>query len=110
MSLASRRLRYSSSPALCSTVGSAPLAPQVGFCRSVVIVGGGPGTVELEALLSDHVEAGYRVKGVVGPRPTENVSASWLGASDDILEAMEAVGANGAFVVVDELSPRNGRS
>lgn len=74
------------------------------YCRSVVLVGNGQGTRDLEELLNDHVEAGFRIKGVVGPRPAESPSATWLGTTGNILEVMDQVGANGAFVVVDELS------
>lgn len=75
------------------------------YCRSVVIVGGGPGTRDLMDLLSDHVEAGYRVKGVVADRMLGAASPDWLGEPRDVLEVMESAGANGAFVVVDELNP-----
>ncbi len=74
------------------------------FTRSVVVVGGGTGAKELIDMLSDHVEAGFRVKGVVAPRNEDVLVGHWLGEPGDVLQAMETVGANGAFVVVDELS------
>lgn len=75
------------------------------YCRNAVIVGGGPGTRDLMDLLTDHGEAGYRIKGVVADRMLGVASPDWLGEPRDILEVMDSAGANGAFVVVDELNP-----
>ncbi len=75
------------------------------YTRSVVVLGAGPGTDDLIELLEDHQEAGYRIKGVVAPRESvDHLNADWLGVPADVIEIMETVGANGAFVVVDELS------
>ncbi len=74
------------------------------YTRSVVLVGAGKGTRDLMDMLADHGEAGYRVKGVVAARSEDVLVGDWLGEPGDILQAMETVGANGAFVVVDELS------
>ncbi len=73
------------------------------YTRSVVVVGSGTGAQELMDMLSDHEEAGYRVKGVVANRDSAP-RGDWLGEPLDVLGAMDTVGANGAFVVVDELS------
>jgi exopolysaccharide biosynthesis polyprenyl glycosylphosphotransferase len=75
------------------------------FTRSVVIVGSGPGAQDLIDMLADHEEAGYRVKGVVARREIGTHRDDWLGEPLDVLSAMSTVGANGAFVVVDELGP-----
>ncbi len=75
------------------------------YTRSVVIVGAGPGAKDLMEMLSDHEEAGYRVKGVVARRNGTMACSEWLGEPGDVLRAMATVGANGAFVVVDELTP-----
>lgn len=55
-------------------------------------------------MLTDHEEAGYRVKGVVARRDANAQRGDWLGEPQDVLSAMQTVGANGAFVVVDELN------
>ncbi len=73
------------------------------YTLSVVVVGAGPGARDLIALLADHDEAGYRVKGVVADRSAELDNLDWLGEPRDVIRAMATVGANGAFVVVDEL-------
>ncbi|MGI9624310.1 MAG: sugar transferase [Acidimicrobiales bacterium] len=75
------------------------------YTRSVVVFGSGSGAEELIDLLADHQEAGYRVKGVVARRGMHDIPWEWLGEPRDALSIMETVGANGAFVVVDELSP-----
>ncbi len=75
------------------------------YTRSVVIVGAGQGAKDLMEMLADHDEAGYRVKGVVARRNGTMLCSEWLGEPDDVLRAMATVGANGAFVVVDELTP-----
>ena len=75
------------------------------YTRPVVIVGGGEGGKDLLDMLADHVEAGFRVKGVVATQNDRVLAGDWLGTPGDVLAAMETVGANGAFVVVDELSP-----
>lgn len=75
------------------------------YCRQVVIVGGGPGADELLEMLGDHAETGYRVAGIIGPRSEEASAECWLGPATDLLWLMDAVGANGAFVVADELDP-----
>ncbi|MEM7285373.1 MAG: sugar transferase [Actinomycetota bacterium] len=75
------------------------------YTRSVVILGSGPGTDDLLELIADHQEAGYRIKGIIARRQeVPKLKADWLGEPQDVLEIMETVGANGAFVVVDELS------
>ena len=74
------------------------------FTRSVVVVGGGTGAKELMDMLADHVEASFRVKGVVAAHSEDVLEGHWLGEPGDVLHAMETVGANGAFVVVDELN------
>lgn len=73
------------------------------YTRSVVVVGAGPGARDLMDMLADHQEAGYRVKGVVAARGADIHRGDWLGEPIDVLQVMETVGANGAFVVVDEL-------
>ncbi|MFV2038823.1 MAG: sugar transferase, partial [Acidimicrobiales bacterium] len=75
------------------------------YTRSVVVVGAGPGAKDLMDMLSNHQEAGYRVKGVVATRGDDVGVGDWLGEPVDVLQAMATVGANGAFVVVDELTP-----
>ncbi len=74
------------------------------YTRSVVVVGAGPGAKDLIDMLADHDEAGYRVKGVVARRSAELDGLDWLGEPHDVVHAMATVGANGAFVVVDELN------
>lgn len=75
------------------------------YTRSVVLLGSGPGTDDLFELIADHQEAGYRIKGVIARRQeVPHLSGDWLGEPQDVLEIMETVGANGAFVVVDELT------
>jgi len=75
------------------------------YTRSVVVIGAGPGTTDLVDMLHDHEEAGYRVKGVVARQGADVGSdEEWLGEPADVLSAMDTVGANGAFVVADELS------
>lgn len=75
------------------------------YTRSVVVLGAGPGTDDLVELIADHQEAGYRIKGVVARRQdVPRLSGDWLGEPQDVLDIMATVGANGAFVVVDELS------
>lgn len=76
------------------------------YCRPVVIVGTGKATEELQQLFADHQEAGYRVQGIIGPRPrSEDLRSGWLGPSQRALELMNAAGANGAFIMVDEIAP-----
>ena len=79
--------------------------PKGRFTRSVVIIGAGEGAKDLMDMLADHEEAGYRVKGVVATNSEDVLEGDWLGRPGDVLQSMATVGANGAFVVVDELSP-----
>lgn len=75
------------------------------YTRPVVILGAGPSTDDLFELIADHQEAGYRIKGVIARRTdVPHLSGDWLGEPQDVLHIMETVGANGAFVVVDELT------
>jgi exopolysaccharide biosynthesis polyprenyl glycosylphosphotransferase len=75
------------------------------YCRGIVIVGTNPEAIELQKLLLDHRELGYRVAGFVGPEPDGSLpnDAAYLGDVDELTSALESTGAGGVMVAAGAL-------
>jgi exopolysaccharide biosynthesis polyprenyl glycosylphosphotransferase len=76
------------------------------FCRPVVLVGAGPEAVELNRLIEQHPELGYRVTGVVGPASELRGWSSKValgGDFEDVLPVLERAHANGVIVATSDV-------
>ena len=75
------------------------------YCRSIVIVGTNAEAFELEKLLQDHRELGYRVVGFVGPQPPDALlgDSAYLGDVDHLTATLESIGAGGVMVAAGAL-------
>lgn len=72
--------------------------------RPVILVGTGDDAAELDAIIADHPEFGFRVAGTVGAWPASDaIAAPWLGDLDAAVAAIRGSEASGAIVVASEL-------
>jgi len=72
--------------------------------RPVILVGTGDDAAELDAIIADHPEFGFRVAGTVGAWPASDaIDAPWLGDLDAAVSAIRGSEASGAIVVASEL-------
>jgi len=72
--------------------------------RPVILVGTGDDAAELDAIIADHPEFGFRVAGTVGDWPTSGtIDAPWLGDLNAAVAAIRSSEASGAIVVASEL-------
>jgi exopolysaccharide biosynthesis polyprenyl glycosylphosphotransferase len=78
------------------------------YRRDVLLVGTGDEGLEIEQLLADHPELGYRVRGVIGPGDqalASGFAAEWLGGFEDTVAAVRRHGVSGVVLVTATMPP-----
>lgn len=75
------------------------------FTRPVVLVGDNAEAAGLLALVRDHGELGYEVRGYIGRRDAPQMTTPWLGDWTRAAAAVTAAGATGALVATSALDP-----
>lgn len=74
------------------------------YVQPVVLIGAGDDAAELDAIMREHPEFGFRVAGVVGPEQSAaRIPAPWLGELADAIQAVQSSEAAGAFVVASDM-------
>ncbi len=74
------------------------------YVQPVVLIGAGDEAVELDAIMREHPEFGFRIAGVVGPRgEAARIAAPWLGELSEAVLAVRTSEAASAFVVASDM-------
>jgi exopolysaccharide biosynthesis polyprenyl glycosylphosphotransferase len=77
------------------------------FLRPMLLVGANADAADLNRLLSNHPELGFRVAGYVGDPedPNDWVGVPQVGSLDDVCQAVRRSGTNGVLVAASALTP-----
>ena len=78
------------------------------FVRPVIVVGCNGESADLCKLVKDHPELGFRLAGVVGPRPDDigEAPAPILGSLENAVDVVRAAGVSGVIVAASSIEPR----